>query len=96
MGRPFRITSTPATNVNEGVRVEDDSFATVMKHAQRESETVADAAREGAGPDREVGSKTPVEGGQNRGEDHPQSPIYRDAIPWPPAQTGHMPMKNLK
>ena len=68
------------------LRVQPASKARVFEHVNRtdDDDDIVEAGIEEGSPDREVGSLTPS---GRRGEghaDHVESPVYPDALPWPP------------
>jgi hypothetical protein len=98
MGKPFVVRPTPTTNVNAGLKVESASREKVFEHVKRkdDDDDLTQAGRELSGPDHEVGALKPYEGaGKTRHHhaDHVETPIFKPAIPWPPADNGKVPFK---
>ena len=93
---PFKNVSKP--NSGEAKALPGDHMAEpfdkdVWQHSKDEGESVLDANTELRVPDREVSSRVPKEAGLNRGEDHPQVPVYPEYKPWGPADTGNKPFR---
>jgi hypothetical protein len=87
---PFKNLSQPnsgATKPLPGDHMPEPFDKDVWQHSRDEGESVLDANTEMRVPDRNMGSRVPKEMGTNRGENHPQVPVYPEANPWGPAQT---------
>jgi hypothetical protein len=91
---PFKLTTPAAKNVNAPAPRPVFNQAETAKHAAEEGETLFEAGVENQQPDYDIGSATPVEAGQNHGENHAQRPTYKPAIPWPESKpVAHKPFK---
>jgi len=94
----FRLRTTPAGGTNAGTKVTAASRAAVIEaaHDPDDWDDLPELAKEMGAPDYEVGFGEPKEGGgPHEGlVDHLQTPLYPDAIPWPPEHAvDHKPYK---
>lgn len=72
-------------------RLEAPSPPKIREEALEEGEPLSEVVRERRVPHHPVGSPTPKEAspgqrlGPDESGDHPQTPVYADALPWGPA-----------